>query len=177
MGIAPQGVNIQPSVIYISPYGLNVSPQGAPGPPSGQGPLLPCNARVLVRRRFVARARCLAASCLSQSSGCVCVPMQRCCVCLLAHRHVRCPPPKLYLGCSWLRPVRVCAGFNVQPQLIAVTPIEYNSQPQVRRPSAARPCGRPAGWRRALSMVLDCTACSRVLLTRRPQAETNAALP
>ena len=29
VGIAPQGVNIQPSIIYISPYGVNVSPQGA----------------------------------------------------------------------------------------------------------------------------------------------------
>ncbi len=90
MGIAPQGVNIQPSVIYISPYGLNVSPQGAPCPPSGQGPLLPCNAHVLVRRRFVAQARSLFATCPSQSSGCACLPMQRCYVCLPAHCHVRC---------------------------------------------------------------------------------------
>ena len=29
VGIAPQGVNIQPSIIYISPYGLNIAPQGA----------------------------------------------------------------------------------------------------------------------------------------------------
>ena len=29
VGIAPQGVNIQPSIIYISPYGVNVAPQGA----------------------------------------------------------------------------------------------------------------------------------------------------
>jgi len=141
VGIAPQGVNIQPSVIYISPYGLNVSPQGAPCPPPAKGPC--CHAMHMcwcgggLSRRHAACLRL--------------VPMPEFWLRMLAHAAVLCvsasalPCALFCCGCSWSRPALVCAGFNVQPQLIAVTPIEYNNQPQVRRPSAARPCGRPAG--------------------------------
>jgi len=154
VGIAPQGVNIQPSVIYISPYGLNVSPQGAPCPPSGQGPLLPCNAHVLVRRRFVAQACSLSATCpharvlaahACPCSGVMCV-CQRIAMCAVLLRLL------LVTTCACLRRVQRPAAAHRRDAHRVQQPAA-GAPPQCSQ-AARPPCGL------TLTASISCTAAA-----------------